>query len=274
LRPLPANEPAANDDVPADPIAAQPNEALQDDVLTSADVLPPGTAFAARNAFASGPIRPSGAVFSSDERFPAGDVLPALSAQIDLRQVISQGGFDVFVDPTALPLRATRTTTAAPQSPASAVTGIDPALTGWRPALSGAPKSTSASGRVPAGTLLNAVAPADAWELTGPHGATVHASTAFGYASTFKVTRPGAVTVSFVGSGAHGFEVALETAAWIIVAAALAGRAWWLDWWWGPLGGSSAKRRRRARHAAAPSQVEPVAESSPEPSDSMSEVVT
>ena len=31
--------------------------------------------------------------------------LGALGAQIDLRQIISQGGFDVFVDPSALPLR-------------------------------------------------------------------------------------------------------------------------------------------------------------------------
>ena len=49
-----------------------------------------------------------------------GDLLGALSAQFDLRQIISEGGFDVFLDPSALPLRAVRAAAGAPQSPASA----------------------------------------------------------------------------------------------------------------------------------------------------------
>ncbi len=36
------------------------------------------------------------------------DLLGALAAQVDLRQVISQGGFEVFEDAAALPLRAVR----------------------------------------------------------------------------------------------------------------------------------------------------------------------
>ena len=109
-------------------------------------------------------------------------------------------------------------------------------LAGWRPALVGPPGATSVTGRVPAGTVLAAVAPAAAWRLTGPGGTVEHASTSFGYAATFPVARPGPVTVAFVGSWAHGVEIAVETAAWVVVAAALAGRRWWLDWWWGPLG--------------------------------------
>jgi hypothetical protein len=126
---------------------------------------------------------------------------------------------------------------------------------------------------VGAGTVLNAFAPAGAWELTGPHGTVVRPTTSFGYASTFHVSRPGTVTVSFVGSGVHAFEVALETAAWVVVAAALIGRARWLDWWWGPLGGGGA-RRRRARAASAPAsdRPEPLPEPTVSPSDSMSEV--
>ncbi len=201
-----------------------------------------------------------------------GDLLGSLAAQIDLRQIISQGGFDVFVDPTALPLRATRSGAGAPGSPESAVTGVDPALSGWRPALVGSPGATSVTGRVGAGTVLDAVAPAADWRLTGPDGAVVHSKTAFGYAPTFSTSRPGTVTVAFVGSGAHGFEIGVETAAWIVLAAALAGRRWWLDWWWGPLGGGP-RRRRRARLASGPIITQSHVEPADEPADGASRVV-
>ena len=176
-----------------------------------------------------------------------GDLLGALSSQIDLRQIISQGGFDVFLDPSALPLRAIRSAAGGPLSAASAVTGVDPRLTGWRPALFGATGATRVTGQVRAGTVLDAVAPATAWKLNTPNGAAVPATTAFGYAATFHVPRPEKVTVAFVGSWAHGLEIGIETAAWIAVAAALAGRRWWLDWWWDPIGGRGARRRRQGR---------------------------
>jgi len=202
-----------------------------------------------------------------------GDLLGALSSQIDLRQIISQGGFDVFVDPTALPLRASRTGAGAPASPASAVTGVDPELTGWRPALLGSSGATNVTGRVGAGAVLDAVAPSGDWQLTGPHGAVVHSTTAFGYAASFRVARPGTVTVAFVGSWAHGLEIGVETAAWVVVVAALAGRGWWLDWWWGPLGGGGARRRRRERDASTPVVLQPRLEPADEPSESVSRVV-
>ena len=204
---------------------------------------------------------------------PPADLLGALSAQIDLRQVISQGGFDVFVDPTAVPLRAVRTTT-APAVPGASVTGVDPALTGWRPVLSAAPGATAVTGRVPTGTVLNDAAPATGWQLTGPHGVVERGSTIFGYASTFPVSRPETVTVAFVGSWSHGVEIVVETLAWIVVAAALAGRAWWLDWWWGPLGRRGARRRRRGRTPPAPVVTAPLPVTGAEGSDPMTEVVS
>jgi len=222
-------------------------------------------------------LAPSIPGFQSPLSYPVpGDLLGALGAQVDLRQVISQGGFEVFVDDAALPLRAVRTRApgAAPgATPAElSVTGAAPGLTGWRPALVGSPDATSISGRVPAGTVLAAVAPADAWRLTGPRGTLDHASTSFGYAATFQVPRPERVTVAFVGSWSHGLEIGVETAAWIAVAAALAGRRWWLDWWWGPLGRQGRRRRRRGGRGPVPVPAAPLPVASPEDSDSMTQV--
>jgi GT2 family glycosyltransferase len=185
---------------------------------------------------------------------PPGDLLGALAAQVDLRQVISQGGFDVFADAAAVPERALRSAASEPSSPTSAVTGAAPGLTGWQPVLPGPAGATSITGRVGAGTVLAAVAPASAWQLTVGGGAVEHASSSFGYAATFPVSRPGTVTVAFTGSPGHGIEVGVESAAWIVVAAALAGRRRWLDWWLGPLSGRRGGRRRR-RGTAAPGTV-------------------
>jgi hypothetical protein len=194
------------------------------------------------------------------------DVVGALAAQVDLRQVISQGGFDVFQDAAALPLRAVRPVASASPSPASTVSGSDPALAGWQPVLPGAPGQTVVKGRVGAGTVLAAVAPATQWTLTGPHGAVEHGFTSFGYAATFHTARPGTVTVAFTGSWAHGVEIGAETAAWVAVAAALAGPRWWRDWWWGPLRRRGARRRRRRAVAATAFVPEPVpGASAPEP---------
>lgn len=212
-------------------------------------------------------LAPSIPGLQSPLSYPApGDLVGALSAQIDLRQIISQGGFEVFVDDAALPLRAVRAApgATAPRRSAgvvtgtTAITGASAQLSGWRPTLAGPPDATSVSARVPAGTVLAAVAPASVWRLTGPRGALVHASTSFGYTPTFRVSRSGPVTVAFVGSWSHGFEIAVETAAWVALAAALAGRRWWLDWWWGPV---VRRRTRRTRRGDGPG-ADPVA---PEP---------
>jgi hypothetical protein len=91
---------------------------------------------------------------------------------------------------------------------------------------------------VPAGTVLDAVAPASRFTLTEPGGRVVKPHPAFGFAPAFTVTRPATVTVSFSESAAHVLEVVLEVVLWVIALAAVAGRRRWLDWWWG--------RRRRA----------------------------
>jgi len=127
---------------------------------------------------------------------------------------------------------------------------------------------------VPAGTVLDAVAPATSWHLTGPHGAVGRASSSFGYAATFHVARPGTVTVAFEGSWSHAVEIAVETAAWVVLAAALAGRAWWLDWWWGPLGRGGSRRHRRRRFTGTAVGPEPVPEPGVTSSEAMREVVT
>gem|GEM_PF-6057214 len=173
---------------------------------------------------------------------PPADLLPALASQIDLREVISQSGFEVFMDEDALPERAVRTvaSSAVAPSPASVVTGAGSQLRGWTPALAASAGATSATGPVPTGTVLAAVAPSADWHLVGPGGRVEDPTRAFGYAPTFRVARPATVTVRFDGSAAHGLEIGVEVAAWIAVAAALVGRRWWLDWWWTPL-----RRRRR-----------------------------
>jgi hypothetical protein len=204
-----------------------------------------------------------------------GDVVGALASQIDMRQVISQGGFDVFQDAAAVPLRAVRavsSTSAVPPSPASAVTGTDRELAGWQPVLPGSPGQTFVKGRVPAGTVLAAVAPAAAWRLTGPHGAVEHSVKSFGYAPTFHVAKPGPVAMAFVGSWSHGLEIAAETAAWIAVAVALAGPRWWRDWWWRPLRRRGARRRRR-RDLAATALASERPSTSPEAADPMQQAV-
>jgi hypothetical protein len=139
---------------------------------------------------------------------PPPDLLPSLASQLDLRHVISQGGFDVFVDDAALPVRAVRTASGSSLTTTLGVTGAAAALAGWRPVLPGATCASIVSGRVPAGTVLDAVAPASQWRLTSHRQRVQRASAAFGYAATFKVTRPGTVTVGFAGSWVHGVEVA------------------------------------------------------------------
>jgi GT2 family glycosyltransferase len=179
------------------------------------------------------------------------DVAGALAAQLDLRQVISQGGFAVFEDTGALPLRAVRSNPVATPSPAASVTGPAPHLRGWQPALPGAPGSSTVTGPVPAGTVTAAVAPSTRWQLTGPRGAVQHALRSPGYPATFSVAHPGTVTVSFDGSAAHAIEVAAEIAAWVAVVVALAGPGRWFDRW----GASFGRARRRRRDVAGTSTV-------------------
>jgi hypothetical protein len=99
---------------------------------------------------------------------------------------------------------------------------------------------------VPAGTVLAAVAPARSWELVEPGGRVQSASTSFGYAATFDVTRPGTVTVRFRGSAVHGLEVVIEVLLWLIALGLLVGRRRSLSVWSRRMRRRSVRRARRA----------------------------
>jgi GT2 family glycosyltransferase len=199
---------------------------------------------------------------------PPPDLNPALLSQLDLRQIIGQGGFEVFVDDAALPERAVlasgpqSSAAATPTTPASSssstttsttsttttttvptTVGVDQALIGWTPALHASPGATAASGHVPAGTVMAAVAPSRSWELVTSKGVVQRSTTIFGYAASFDVDRPGTVTVKFKGSWSHGLEVVVEILLWLIAIGLLVIRRQSLARW------TSLPGRRRARRA-------------------------
>jgi len=173
---------------------------------------------------------------------PAG-VVPGLLAQADLRHVISQGGYDVFVDDAALPLRAVVPGARGAHGSVPSGSLSDAAVV---PVLRGDPDATAVRGPVPAGTLVAAVAPGSTWQVVGAAGRVVTARRALGYAAAFPLPRPGVVELRYEGSVPHALGAAAEVVVWLVVVAALLGRRRWLDWWWGPL-------RRRVGSPGAPS---------------------
>ncbi len=216
---------------------------------------------------------------------PPPELEPALLAQLDLRQIIGQGGFDVFIDDAALPERAVLT--GAPSAPVPRLRqaparrprphrplprlqpprrrpparpcrhegrtlagGGDTALKGWTAVLPGSPGATQFSGRVPTGTVLAAVAPSDAWELVRPGGAVERSHTIFGYAASFDVARPGRVTLRFRGSWVHGLEIGVEFLLWLLAVGALVGRRRSLVRLWLRLRRRLARRPRPSPSAA------------------------
>jgi hypothetical protein len=178
---------------------------------------------------------------------PPADLQPALISQLDLRQIIGQGGFEVFVDAAALPERAVLVNRPLSSHRSSSSPVVpDTALAGWRAALSGAPGASHFSGRVPAGRVLAAVAPSRSWELVGPGGHVQQSEPLFGYAPSFTVARPGTVTVRFRGSWTHGFEITIEVLLWLVAGCLLVGRRRSVA----RISGRVRRRyRRRARHA-------------------------
>jgi GT2 family glycosyltransferase len=172
---------------------------------------------------------------------PPTDVEPSLLAQVDLRQLIGQGGFDLFEDDQAVPLRGVHAEGRGRSNPA--------------PVLVGAPDATAVRGFVPPGTLVAAVAPGESWRLvSGSQSATP--VPALRFPASFPVAHAGVVTLRFRGSLLHGVAVVVEVALWIALVAVLLGRRRWLDWWWLPL---------RTRRAAASRAHSPVAKESTEP---------
>ncbi|HUC37255.1 MAG TPA: glycosyltransferase family 2 protein [Acidimicrobiales bacterium] len=189
-------------------------------------------------------------------RAPPPGLITGLASQIDLRQVISEPGFEVWVDEGALPERALRAAPAASSAAASAAGTVAPsatvasgALSGWQPVLSGSPGSTHFTGRVGRGTLYVALAPHQAWQLIVPGGGAQSAEEAFGFGASFSSARDATVTVRFAGSWRHGLAVGAETVLWIAVLLALGvRRRWFVRWLGAPITGRrSGRRRRRAR---------------------------
>jgi GT2 family glycosyltransferase len=180
---------------------------------------------------------------------PPADLEPALLSQLDLRQIIGQGGFNVFIDDDALPERAvlarsgaaplsrapstsstttttttatTTTTTVVPPTPSPVP--VVHSLVGWKAVLDAPRGATQATGRVPAGTVLATVAPSGAWELVSPGGTVERSTPLFGYAASFPRPTAGTVTITYRGSWGHGLEVVIEIFLWLITAALLLGR--------------------------------------------------
>lgn len=147
---------------------------------------------------------------------PSG-LVTALERQIDLRQLSTEAGYQIFADPGALPERAVSAGGA------------------WRPVLDGPTSADRYAGRVPAGTLRVSVSPSTAWPATGADGEPLPAVPAAAGAGAYRVAAAGQVAVGYRGSWAHGVLLVLELLLVIGVAGALAGRRRVVDWWWRPL---------------------------------------
>lgn len=147
---------------------------------------------------------------------PAG-LTAALERQIDLRQLSTEAGYEIFADPGAMPERA--------------VSSGGP----WHAALDGAAGGDAYTGTVPAGTLRVSVAPAGAWHVTGPGGRPLPAAAEVAGAPAFRVEAAGRVTAGYRGSWAHGLLLVLELLLVLGAAGALVGRRRSVDWWWRPL---------------------------------------
>jgi hypothetical protein len=191
-------------------------------------------------------LAPSIPGFQSPPQYlPPSDVEPALLSQLDLRQIIGQGGFEVFVDDAALPERAVLAAgpRAATSASGASLIAADRALAGWRPVLTGPRGATAVTGSVPAGTVVAAVAPSSSWELVEPGGRVVRSGTRFGYAAGFDMSRSATVTVRYRGSAVHGLEIVIEVLLWLVALGLLVGRRrTWALW-------STRIRRRAARRA-------------------------
>ncbi len=148
------------------------------------------------------------------------DLLTALTHQNDLRVVPGQGGYAVFDNAAALPLRGEGPSTAL-TAPATGAVGGPPPLSPLTPVLPGPVGGTAFSGRVAPGTVVAALAPASGWRLVDSQGRALPASTVFGYAPRFTVASGGAVTLGERGSWAHGLEVSAEVLLWLAVAEVL-----------------------------------------------------
>lgn len=179
---------------------------------------------------------------------PAG-LLPALSSQLDLVPVVSEGGVTVYENADWLPVRAevaahsndatgaragttpspAGTSSPSPGTPVAPDPLTPPAgnrvVAGAQPVLPGGPTSRSFTGAVRAGTVLASLAPADRWRVATSHGSTVRAlAPAFGWVGRSQVSHAATVTLRFDGDAWVPLGVAFQIAAWVVALALLAAR--------------------------------------------------
>ncbi len=165
---------------------------------------------------------------------PAG-LPPALAGQLDLDPVVSGTGITVYANTAWIPERAVVPGGApvanAPTDPGpltgSPGAGIVP---GAVAALPGAAASRSYQGRVPAGTVLTALAPAGRWTLVASGGTVAPRATSFGWAGSYRVAARGVATLRFGGGALTPLAWLYSLLVWLAAASLLMGRRMMTIW--------------------------------------------
>ena len=141
-----------------------------------------------------------------------------LLEQDDLRVVPGELGVQVFENGEDMPVTAER---AAALPPVQSYPGAAD-VAGWQPVLSALSSGGPATGHVTAGTLYAGYAPAGSFTLS-VDGRTVPQRPAFGWAAQYAAVA-GRASLSLSQFPYIPLAVALELAAWVVLAAALIGR--------------------------------------------------
>ncbi len=165
------------------------------------------------------------------EQYPVpADLAPALARQLDLSSSLSGSGITVYENADWVSQRAE----VPPGSPAAPASGPSPVLStgagssvlpGARPVLPGPPASSSFQGRLTAGTVFSASAPAGRWVLSDHAGAVVGPSPAFGWAGQYGVKRAGTAALRFDGGFVAPLSFLGSILGWLAAIVLLAGAA-------------------------------------------------
>ncbi len=143
-----------------------------------------------------------------------------LLEQDDLRVVPGELGVQVFENGEDMPVTAERAAALPPVQTWSYPGAAD--VAGWQPVLSALSSGGPATGHVTAGTLYAGYAPAGSFTLS-VDGRTVPQRPAFGWAAQYAAVA-GRASLSLSQFPYVPLAVALELAAWVVLAAALIGR--------------------------------------------------
>jgi hypothetical protein len=157
------------------------------------------------------------------------DLAPALAGQLDLQTVVSGTGITVYANTAWIPERASvprGTPVANGTSDPGALSGAAGAaiVKGAVPVLPGAAASRSYRGRVPAGTVLTALAPAGSWSLVGADGTVARRRPSFGWAGSYQVASAGPATLRFGGGVVAPGVWVYSIIVWAVAVALLLGR--------------------------------------------------